>query len=198
MFTITAVALQQVAGATQQVAGATQQVAGAAQPDFATMDGATVLEWAERVRAAGLIRVAHGDAGHWLRRGYQNESLLFWHRELGFLFPSRIASNAGEVPPCFRVGNGPDDFAPDHWAEAVDGAAVFVSDAIVEELRAALQANLQAAQPADLPAAPFRPSIKIRGRVHPVVGLKPEHLAEQFLWFDACTGECTCGELRRW
>ena len=176
MFTITAAALQQVAGA------------ASAQLDFATMDGPTVLEWAERVRAAGLIRVAHGDAGHWLRRGYQNESLLFWHRELGFLFPSRIASDAGEVPPCFRVGNGPDEFAPDHWAEAVDGAAVFVSDAIADELRAAQRATS---------AAPFRPTIMIRGRAHPVVGLKPEHLAEQFLWFDACTGECTCGELRR-
>jgi hypothetical protein len=156
------------------------------QIDFAKMDGPVVLEWAERARAAGLIRVSHGDAGHWLRRGYQNESLLFWHRELGFLFPSRIASDAGEVPPCFRVGNGPDDFAPDHWAEAVDGSAVFVSDTIVADLREQLRRA---------PAA--RPAVVIRGRSHPVVGLTPAHLDEPYVWFDACTGLCPCGELRR-
>lgn len=168
------------------------------QIDFAAMNGPAVLEWAERVRAAGLIRVAHGDAGYWLKRGYQNESLLFWHRDLGFLFPSRIASDAGEVPPCFRVGNGPDDFALDHWAEAVDGSAVFVSDAIVADLREQMMRALavgSAASPAVGRSA--RPVVVIRGRSHPVVGLTPAHLDEPYVWFDACTGLCPCGELRR-
>ena len=135
---------------------------------------------------ARALALAHGDAGYWLKRGYQNESLLFWHRDLGFLFPSRIASDAGEVPPCFRVGNGPDDFAPDHWAEAVDGSAVFVSDAIIADLRE---------QMGRTPSA--RPVVVIRGRSHPVVGLTPAHLDEPHVWFDACTGLCPCGELRR-
>ena len=181
MFTITLSNLRKAA-----VPFATPTDPSGNQIDFAAMDGPAVLEWAERVRAAGLIRVAHGDAGYWLKRGYQNESLLFWHRELGFLFPSRIASDAGEAPPCFRVGNGPDDFAPDHWAEAVDGSAVFVSDAIIADLRE---------QMGRTPSA--RPVVVIRGRSHPVVGLTPAHLDEPHVWFDACTGLCPCGELRR-
>ena len=193
MFTITLSNLRKAA-ATSAAPIATPTDPSGNQIDFAAMDGPAVLEWAERVRAAGLIRVAHGDAGYWLKRGYQNESLLFWHRDLGFLFPSRIASDAGEVPPCFRVGNGPDDFAPDHWAEAVDGSAVFVSDAIVADLREQM-GRAPAAGSATGRAA--RPVVVIRGRSHPVVGLTPAHLDEPHVWFDACTGLCPCGELRR-
>ena len=185
MFTISLSDLQMAAAAPSAPDG---------QIDFASMDGPAVLEWAERVRVAGLIRPAHGDAGHWLRRGYQNESLHFWHRELGFLFPSRIASDAGGVPPCFRVGNGPEDFAPDHWAEAVDGSAVFVSDAIVADLREQMRRALAVGSAVGRSA---RPVVVIRGRSHPVVGLTPAHLDEPYVWFDACTGLCPCGELRR-
>lgn len=35
---------------------------------------------ANKVVAAGLLHVSHGDAVHWLGQGYRNEKLLFWHK----------------------------------------------------------------------------------------------------------------------
>ena len=154
-------------------------------PEFEMMDGILVQDWAEKVRRAGLITVKHGDAGQWIRKGYQNENLLFWHKDLGFVFPSNYQNYSGEVPPCFRIGNGLDDFSPNHWEKDVDGNTVYASDSIVKELQELLKSTMDAL------------AINIRGRMHPVVGLRPEDLDEELVWFDACTGDCTCGELRR-
>jgi hypothetical protein len=183
MFTITLEHLRAVAAQSDPV-------------DFESLGGDAMRLWAARAHAAGLIRPAHGDAGFWLRRGLRNERLLFWHRDAGFLLPTAAdidTDYAGGVPPAFRVG---DEFAPDHWASHVDSAAVFISDELAADLRAQL-----AARPAERRTQPAVRSdnivLHIRGRAHKVVGITPAQAAEPAVWFDACTGLCPCGELRR-
>jgi hypothetical protein len=90
--------------------------------------------WATKVINAGLFKVHHGDAFHWLGQGYRNTNLLFWHKDDGIMFPYCEIDDYGSVPPCFVVGNG--SFSPGHWSNEVDhNGIVFLSDELVAEIK---------------------------------------------------------------
>ena len=103
-------------------------------PEFGDMMGEERKLWATKVIKAGLFKVHHGDAFHWLGEGYRNTNLLFWHETDGIIFPYDELDDYGSVPPCFVVANG--GFSPDHWSDMVDhNGIVFLSDALVAEIK---------------------------------------------------------------
>ena len=105
-----------------------------AVPNFRDMMGTERVAWATKVIKAGLFKVDHGDAFHWLGQEYRNENLLFWHETDGIIFPYDEIDDYGSVPPCFVVGNG--SFSPDHWSDEVDhNGLVFLSDELVAEIK---------------------------------------------------------------
>ena len=102
-------------------------------PNFSDMMKDERKLWATKVIKAGLFKVSHGDAFHWLGEGYRNENLLFWHETNGVMFPYCEIDDYGSVPPCFVVGEG---FSPDHWTDMVDhNGLVFLSDKLVAEIK---------------------------------------------------------------
>ena len=103
-------------------------------PNFRNMMEDERKLWATKVIKAGLFKVDHGDAFHWLDEGYRNQNLLFWHETDGIMFPYTEIDDYGSVPPCFVVGNG--GFSPDHWSDMVDhNGLVFLSDELVAEIK---------------------------------------------------------------
>lgn len=106
------------------------------EPNWMEIRGDEAMTWSNRVVEYGIVKVNHGDAVHWLGKGYRNEGLLFWDStESTFVWPHTEIDDYGSVPPNFKVGNGANEFSPNHWIDTVDhNSYVFVSSSLREEI----------------------------------------------------------------
>jgi hypothetical protein len=106
------------------------------QPNWHDMENKEQKKWMMKVINAGLFKPNHGDGFHWLGDGYRNEGLWFWDKEKGIIPPCTEYDDYGSVPPHFLVGNGEDQFKPDHWTNIVDhNSIVFLAPELVDEIK---------------------------------------------------------------
>ena len=109
------------------------------EQDWLNLSGQDRLKAVRRIIELGYAKPYHGDAFHWIGQGYRNENLFFYHAEKGVIYPYTEIDDYGSVPPDFRVGNGPNEFLPDHWLNIVDhNNLIFLSDELVEQVKAAI------------------------------------------------------------
>lgn len=140
-------------------------------PDWHDMeeDGALQKKWMKKVIDAGLFKPKHGDGFHWLGQGYRNQDLWFWDKNKGIISPCTEYDDYGSVPKHFLVGNGEDQFEPDHWKDIVDhNMIVFLAPELMKEIKDTAKSVMTTSTYREKPYKVWHTSIMIKGSAYAV------------------------------
>jgi hypothetical protein len=125
--------------------------------------------WMMKVIKAGLFKPKHGDGFHWLGDGYRNQGLWFWDKEKGIIPPYTEIDDYGSVPPHFLVGNGEDQFKPDHWKNIVDhNSYVFLAPELMNEIKDTAKSVMTTSTYREKPYNVWHTSVMIKGSAYAV------------------------------
>jgi len=126
-------------------------------------------KWIMKLIDAGLFKPRHGQGFHWLGQGYRNQDLWFWDKEKGIIPPCTDYDDYGGVPDHFLVGNGVDQFAPNHWENVVDhNSYVFLAPELLKEIQNTAKSVVTTHKYRENPYKVWHTSVMIKGRAYAV------------------------------
>ena len=140
-------------------------------PDWHDMEEDDTLQkkWMMKVINAGLFKPKHGDGFHWLGQGYRNQDLWFWDKEKGIISPCTEYDDYGSVPKHFLVGNGEDQFEPDHWKDIVDhNMIVFLAPELMKEIKDTVKSVMTTSTYREKPYKIWHTSVMIKKSAYAV------------------------------